>query len=271
MKIYLYLFSVFLAMSCKLWYSNLNDTVEKGGDHSNPKVVGVKGMFESALKIKALIKEDNPKDMAERASISAKESKDKVLSSKKENAKIALGDAPMLVRNIRESAEKLDEAVKLLVASGYGVSSSSPLTDNMKVGIDRIRLLDKILEVVNPKINEIDNDNFDDSICKKIKEVVDEFNKKEKDEYGYSIISLNSYPREKGKDLVKKCINELMKDVEKYFGDVKGNGDGVCGELLQGAKSAPEQFSESLKLLSEAASAIAEACKRLAFDVDDKK
>ncbi len=29
MKIYLYLFSGFLAMSCKLWYSNLNDTMER--------------------------------------------------------------------------------------------------------------------------------------------------------------------------------------------------------------------------------------------------
>ncbi|WP_421114487.1 hypothetical protein QIA00_05250 (plasmid) [Borreliella americana] len=264
MKIYLYLFSVFLVVSCKLWYSNLNDTMGKGDGHSNPKVVGVKGMLESTLEIKALSK-DNPKDMAEKVSLSAKESKYKVLSSKKENAnaKIALGDAPALVRNIRESAEKLDEAVKLLVASGYG--ASSPLTDNMKVGIGRIRLLDKILGVVDSKINEIDNDNFG-SICEKIKEVVDEFNKKEKDEYGYSIMSLNSYSKTEGKDLVKKCINELMKDVDKYLGDVKGNGNGVCGELLQDA-SASGQFGESLKLLSEAASAIAEACKRLAYDI----
>ncbi|ACN55728.1 conserved hypothetical protein (plasmid) [Borreliella burgdorferi WI91-23] len=37
--------------------------------------------------------------------------------------------------------------------------------------------------------------------------------------------------------------------------------------MLQGAKSASGQFGESLKLLSEAASAIAEACKRLAYDI----
>ncbi|UUX90922.1 hypothetical protein [Borreliella burgdorferi] len=89
------------------------------------------------------------------------------------------------------------------------------------IGIGRICLLDKILEAVMPKINDSDNDNFDDNICEKIKKVVDEFNKNEKDEYGYSIMSLNSYPKTKGKDLVKKCINELMKDVEKYLGDVK--------------------------------------------------
>lgn len=239
--------------------------MEKGGGHSNPKVVGVKGMFESALEIKALSKEDNPKDMVEKASISAKESKDKVLSSKKGNASIALGEVPSLVRDIRESAKKIDESLKLLIASGY--DASYPLSDNMKIGIGRICLLDKILEAVMPKINDSDNDNFDDNICEKIKKVVDEFNKNEKDEYSCSIMSLNSYSKTKGKDLVKKCINELMKDVEKYLGDVKGNGNGVCGELLQGAKSASGQFGESLKLLSEAASAIAEACKRLAYDI----
>ncbi len=103
--------------------------MEKGGGHSNPKVVGVKGMFESALEIKALSKEDNPKDMVEKASISAKESKDKVLSSKKGNVSIALGEVPSLVRDIRESAKKIDESLKLLIASGY--DASYPLSDNI--------------------------------------------------------------------------------------------------------------------------------------------
>ncbi|MCD2320833.1 hypothetical protein LRB31_04665, partial [Borreliella burgdorferi] len=110
--------------------------------------------------------------------------------------------------------KKIDESLKLLIASGY--DASYPLSDNMNIGIGRICLLDKIVEAVMPKINDSDNDNFDDNICEKIKKVVDEFNKNEKDEYSCSIMSLNSYPKTKGKDLVKKCINELMKDVEKF-------------------------------------------------------
>ncbi|WP_215539786.1 hypothetical protein [Borreliella bavariensis] len=43
---------------------------------------------------------------------------------------------------------------------------------------------------------------------------------------------IDSYPKIRGKDLVKKCINELMKDVDKSLGDVKHSGNGVSGELL---------------------------------------
>ncbi|WP_234930123.1 hypothetical protein [Borreliella garinii] len=264
MKIYLYLFNIFFIMSCKLWY--LNDTMEKG-NQSDSEVVGVKGMLESKLEIKVLSK-DNIKDMAEKVKISAKESKDKVLG-KRENNKIALGDAPSLVREIRESAEKIDEAVKSLIALGY--SASEALKDNMKTGIDKIRLLDKILGVV-PKINGNDiNFDSDDSIYEKIKKVVDEFNSKNKDEYGYSVMCMDSYSKTKGKNLVKKCINELMKDVDKFLGDVKHNGNGVSGELLQeSTKSESKQFSEPLKLLSEAVKTITEACNRLNYDVDEK-
>lgn len=257
MKIYLYLFNIFFIMSCKLWY--LNDTMEKG-NQSDSEVVGVKGMLESKLEIKVLSK-DNIKDMAEKVKISAKESKDKVLGKRKNN-KIALEDAPSLVRDIRESAEKIDEAVKSLIVSGY--SASEALKYNMKTGIDKIRLLDKILEVV-PKING------DDSIYEKIKKVVEEFNSKNKDEYGYSVMCMNSYSKTKGKNLVKKCINELMKDVDKFLGDVKHNGNGVSGELLQeSAKNESKQFSEPLKLLSEAVETITEACNRLNYDIDEK-
>lgn len=211
---------------------------------------------------------DNIKDMSEKVKISAKESKDKVLGKKK-NDKIALGDAPSLVKEIRESAEKIDEAVKSLIVSGY--SASEALKYNMKTGIDKIRLLNKILEVV-PKIN--DNDiNFDsaDSICDKIKKVVDEFNSKNKYEYGYFVMSMSSYPKTRVKDLVKKCIKELMKDVDKFLGDVKHSGNGVSGELLQeSAKSESKQFSEPLQLLSEAVETITVACNRLGYDIDEK-
>ncbi|WP_324281081.1 hypothetical protein PT144_05840 (plasmid) [Borreliella garinii] len=251
-------------MSCKLWY--LNDTMEKG-NQSDSEVVGVKGMLESKLEIKVLSK-GNIKDVAEKVKISAKESKDKVLGKRKNN-KIALGDAPSLVREIRESAEKIDEAVKSLIALGY--SASETLKDNMKTGIDKIRLLDKILGVV-PKINDNDiNFDSDDSIYEKIKKVVDEFNSKNKDEYGYSVMCMDSYSKTKGKNLVKKCINELMKDVDKFLGDVKRSGNGVYGELLQeSTKSESKQFSEPLKLLSEAVKTITEACNRLNYDVDEK-
>lgn len=265
MKIYLYLFNIFFVMSCKLWY--LNDTMEKGNQADSEVVGVVKGMLESKLEIKVLSK-DNIKDMAEKVKISAKESKDKVLDKRK-NDKIALEDAPSLVKEIRESAEKVDEAVKSLIASGY--SASEALKDNMKTGIDKIRLLDKILEVV-PKINGNDID-FDssDSIYDKIKKVVDEFNSKNKDEYGYSVMCMDSYPKTRGKDLVKKCIKELMKDVDKFLGDVKHSGNGVSGELLQeSAKSESKQFSEPLKLLSEAVETITVACNRLGYDIDEK-
>ncbi|WNZ67089.1 hypothetical protein [Borreliella garinii] len=252
-------------MSCKLWY--LNDTMEKGNQADSEVVGVVKGMLESKLEIKVLSK-DNIKDMAEKVKISAKESKDKVLDKRK-NDKIALEDAPSLVKEIRKSAEKVDEAVKSLIASGY--SASEALKDNMKTGIDKIRLLDKILEVV-PKINGNDID-FDssDSIYDKIKKVVDEFNSKNKDEYGYSVMCMDSYPKTRGKDLVKKCIKELMKDVDKFLGDVKHSGNGVSGELLQeSAKSESKQFSEPLKLLSEAVETITVACNRLGYDIDEK-
>ncbi len=265
MKIYLYLFNIFFVMSCKLWY--LNDTMEKGNQADSEVVGVVKGMLESKLEIKVSSK-DNIKDMAEKVNISAKASKDKVLGKRK-NAKIALGDAPSLVKEIRESAEKIDEAVKSLIVSGY--SASEALKYNMKTGIDKIRLLDKILEVV-PKINDNDIDfDSDDSIYDKIKKVVDEFNSKNKDEYGYSVMCMDSYPKTRGKDLVKKCIKELMKDVDKFLGDVKHSGNGVSGELLQeSAKSETKQFSEPLKLLSEAVETITVACNRLGYDIDEK-
>ncbi|APQ15800.1 hypothetical protein BLA33_05525 (plasmid) [Borreliella garinii] len=236
------------------------------GNQADSEVVGVvKGMLESKLEIKVSSK-DNIKDMAEKVNISAKASKDKVLGKRK-NAKIALGDAPSLVKEIRESAEKIDEAVKSLIVSGY--SASEALKYNMKTGIDKIRLLDKILEVV-PKINDNDFDS-DDSIYDKIKKVVDEFNSKNKDEYGYSVMCMDSYPKTRGKDLVKKCIKELMKDVDKFLGDVKHSGNGVSGELLQeSAKSESKQFSEPLKLLSEAVETITVACNRLGYDIDEK-
>ncbi|WP_234930270.1 hypothetical protein [Borreliella garinii] len=265
MKIYLYLFNIFFIMSCKLWY--LNDTMEKGNQADSEVVGVVKGMLESKLEIKVSSK-DNLKDMAEKVKISAKESKDKVLAKRK-NDKIALGDAPSIVREIRESAEKIDEALKALIASGY--SASEALKDNMKTGIDKIRLLDKILEVV-PKINGDDIDfDSDASIYDKIKKVVDEFNSKNKDEYGYSVMCMDSYPKTRGKDLVKKCIKELMKDVDKFLGDVKHSGNGVSGELLQeSTKSESKQFSEPLKLLSEAVETITVACNRLGYDIDEK-
>lgn len=263
MKIYLYLFNIFFVMSCKLWY--LNDTMEKGNQADSEVVGVVKGMLESKLEIKVSSK-DNIKDIAEKVKISAKESKDKVLGKRK-NDKIALGDAPSLVKEIRESAEKIDEAVKSLIVSGY--SASEALKYNMKTGIDKIRLLDKILEVV-PKINDIDFDS-DHSIYKKIKKVVDEFNSKNKYEYGYSVMRTSSYPKTRVKDLVKKCIKELMIDVDKFLGDVKHSGNGVSGELLQeSAKSESKQFSEPLKLLSEAVETIAVACNRLGYDIDEK-
>lgn len=264
MKIYLYLFNIFFVMSCKLWYSsNLNDTMEKG-DYTDPVVVGVKGMFESTLEVKSVNK-DNLKDMAEKVRVAVTASKDKVLGSKDNKGNIALRDAPALVREIRESAEKFDKVVKSLVASGY--SASEPLKDNMKIGIDRIYLLDKILDIVS-KTNGSDIDFTNDgiSIYNEIKKVIDEFNQTEH----YSVISVNSY-NTKGKDLVKKCIKELMQDVDRFLGDVKVNGDGVSGELLQSAKSeSGRQFSEPLKILSEAAAAITEACKRLAYDIELK-
>lgn len=265
MKIYLYLFNIFFVMSCKLWY--LNDTMEKGNQADSEVVGVVKGMLESKLEIKVSSK-DNIKDMAEKVKISAKESKDKVLGKRK-NDKIALGDAPSLVKEIRESAEKIDEAVKSLIVSGY--SASEALKYNMKTGIDKIRLLDKILEVV-PKINDNDIDfDSDDSIYKKIKKVVDEFNSKNKYEYGYSVMRTSSYPKTRVKDLVKKCIKELMIDVDKFLGDVKHSGNGVSGELLQeSAKSESKQFSEPLKLLSEAVETITVACNRLGYDIDEK-
>ncbi|WP_234929682.1 hypothetical protein [Borreliella garinii] len=265
MKMYLYLFNIFFVMSCKLWY--LNDTMEKGNQADSEVVGVVKGMLESKLEIKVSSK-DNLKDMAEKVKISAKESKDKVLGKRKNN-KIALGDAPSIVREIRGSAEKIDEALKSLIASGY--SASEALKDNMKTGIDKIRLLDKILEIVS-KINGDDID-FDSngSIYEKIKKVVDEFNSKNKDEYGYSVMCMDSYPKTRGKDLVKKCINELMKDVDKFLGDVKRSGNGVSGELLQeSTKSESKQFGEPLKLLSEAVETITEACNRLGYDIDEK-
>ncbi|WP_215536741.1 hypothetical protein [Borreliella bavariensis] len=153
-----------------------------------------------------------------------------------------MGDAPSLVREIREAAEKIDEALKSLIASGY--SASEAIKYNMKTGIDKIRLLDKILGVM-PKINGDDID-FDSSgsIYDKIKKVVDEFNSKKKDEHGYSVMCIDSYPKTRGKDLVKKFINELMKDVDKFLSDVKRGGNGVSGELLQeSAKSESKQFS----------------------------
>ncbi|WP_234931424.1 hypothetical protein [Borreliella garinii] len=264
MKIYLYLFNIFFIMSCKLWY--LNDTMEKGNQADSEVVGVVKGMLESKLEIKVSSK-DNIKDMAEKVKISAKASKDKVLGKRK-NDKIALGDAPSLVKEIRESAEKIDEAVKSLIVSGY--SASEALKYNMKTGIDKIRLLDKILGVV-PKINDIDFDSDDNSIYDKIKKVVDEFNSKNKDEYGYSVMCMDSYPKTRGKDLVKKCIKELMKDVDKFLGDVKHSGNGVSGELLQeSTKSESKQFSEPLKLLSEAVETITVACNRLGYDIDEK-
>lgn len=133
-------------------------------------------------------------------------------------------------------------------------------------GIDKIRLLEKILGVM-PKINGDDIDFYSGgSIYDKIKKVVDEFNSKEKDEYGYSVMCIDSYPKIRGKDLVKKCINELMKDVDKSLGDVKRSGNDVSGELLQeSAKSESKQFGEPLKLLSEAVETITEACKRLGY------
>ncbi|WP_330529204.1 hypothetical protein [Borreliella valaisiana] len=235
------------------------------GNQADSEVVGVKGMLESKMEIKVLSK-DNLKDMAKKVKISAKESKDKVLGKRK-NDKIAVGDAPSLVREIRESAEKIDEALKSLIASGY--SASEALKYNMKTGIDKIRLLDKILGVML-KINGDDID-FDsgDSIYDKIKKVVDEFNSKNKDEYGYSVMCIDSYPKTRGKDLVKKFINELMKDVDKFLGDVKRSGNGVSGELLQeSTKSESKQFSEPLKLLSEAVETITEACNRLGYDIE---
>ncbi|WP_029358236.1 hypothetical protein [Borreliella garinii] len=237
------------------------------GNQADSEVVGVvKGMLESKLEIKVSSK-DNIKDMAEKVKISAKASKDKVLGKRK-NDKIALGDAPSLVKEIRESAEKIDEAVKSLIVSGY--SASEALKYNMKTGIDKIRLLDKILGVV-PKINDIDFDSDDNSIYDKIKKVVDEFNSKNKDEYGYSVMCMDSYPKTRGKDLVKKCIKELMKDVDKFLGDVKHSGNGVSGELLQeSTKSESKQFSEPLKLLSEAVETITVACNRLGYDIDEK-
>lgn len=139
----------------------------------------------------------------------------------------------------------------------------------MKTGIDKIRLLDKILGVM-PKINGDDID-FDSSgsIYDKIKKVVDEFNSKKKDEHGYSVMCIDSYPKTRGKDLVKKFINELMKDVDKFLSDVKRGGNGVSGELLQeSAKSESKQFSQPLKLLSEAVETITEACNRLGYDIE---
>ncbi|WP_210376912.1 hypothetical protein [Borreliella valaisiana] len=71
--------------------------------------------------------------------------------------------------------------------------------------------------------------------------------------------------------MVKKCIKELMKDVDKFLGDVKHSGNGVSGELLQeSAKSESKQFSEPLKLLSEAVETITVACNRLGYDIDEK-
>ncbi|MCD2382585.1 hypothetical protein [Borreliella americana] len=147
MKVCLYVFILFFIISCKLLYSKLNDTIEKP-DYMAPGDVIVKGMLESAMEIKALSK-SNLKDMAKKVKNAAITSKDRILSSKTtgsdNNKKIPLKNVPILVGEIKNAAEKINTAIKSLIASGY--TASSALKDNMKIGIDAICLLDKILEV----------------------------------------------------------------------------------------------------------------------------
>lgn len=81
MKVKIYLFIIFSITSCKLWCSKLNNTMKKP-NYIASSAVGVKGMLESAVKIKALSNYNNLKDMAEKVKTAAIISRDRVLSSK---------------------------------------------------------------------------------------------------------------------------------------------------------------------------------------------
>ncbi|WP_234928982.1 hypothetical protein [Borreliella garinii] len=268
MKVYFYLFIIFFIMSCKLWYARLNDNIEKSDDYMTPESVGVKGILESVVEIKALSK-NNLKDMAEKVKTTAITSKDKVLNSKiagnDNDKKIPLKIAPALVSEIKNAAEKINIAVKSLIASGYAASEA--LKDNMKIGTDSICLLEKILEEVPKKNDSIDLDDNDRyGLCGRVNKVIEKFTKDKSNSVEFYI--LNS-PKT-NIEVVRECIKELMKKVENFFGN-RGSKEGVSGELIQDCtKNNAEEFSEPLKSLSEAAAAIAEACKRLAYDIEEK-
>lgn len=135
----------------------------------------------------------------------------------------------------------------------------------MKIGIDSICLLYKILEV--PKKNSgIEFDKNDYDLREKINKVIEEFTEDKSNLVEF--YSLNG-PKTNIK-VVRECIKKLMEKAETFFGN-KDSKNGVYGELLQeSAKNDLERFSEPLKLLSEAAAAITEACKRLAYDIEEK-
>ncbi|WP_418905309.1 hypothetical protein QIA30_06275 (plasmid) [Borreliella turdi] len=268
MKIYSYLLFIiiFSLISCKLWYSTENNAAENSDDIASG-VANVKSMFESKVEIKASNK-DNFKDMAEKVKIAASVSKDNVLNSKgggkDTNKKIPLKDIPTLVSGIKNSSEKIDTVLKSLMASGY--TASEPLKDNMKIGIDSICLLEKILKISNENgsIARNNNDEYG-GLLEKVNKVIEEFKKEKGDSVAFSILNSSR----KDIDVVKECIKDLMGKAEKFFGGNRGGDRNGVSELLkESANSVSEgQFNEPLKLLSEAAADIAEACKRLIYDI----
>lgn len=251
-------------MSCKLWHSKLNDTMEKP-DYMAPGNMVVKGMLESVVEIKALSK-SNLKDMAEKVKTAAITSKDKVLSGKTSgsdnNKKIPLKNAPVLVGEIKNATEKINIAIKSLIDCGY--TASNALKYNMKIGIDAICLLDKILEVFK-KNGSIEFNENEYDLREKVNKVIKEFTEDKSNLVEF--YSLNVY--KKNIEVIKECIKKLMEKVEIFFGVNKDDENGVSGELLRECtKNNLEEFGEPLKLLSEATAAITEACKRLAYDIE---
>ncbi|QMU99886.1 hypothetical protein F0310_05620 (plasmid) [Borrelia sp. A-FGy1] len=269
MKIYLCLCSVLLAASCKLFYLNVGtgqaETEKTSEADFAPALDVVKeknvGSKPKAKQENKALGKDILEKMAEEVKEAASAAKGKVLGSKtKDGSKIPISEVPSLVSQLKETSRKIEKAISELISLGY--SAADALKDNLKTGISSICLLDQILEVAkeNGQIKLGDNE-YD--LRDKVKGVIEEFKKKEECLVAFS---LKEGPK-KNSEVIKECVSGLMGKVESLFGDSKGNGDGVAGELMQASKSAEKRFSKPLSLIREAVCDITQACKRLIYDL----
>ncbi|QMU99822.1 hypothetical protein F0310_05250 (plasmid) [Borrelia sp. A-FGy1] len=268
MKIYLCLCSVLLATSCKLFYLNVRTGPGEAGKISEADsslavdVVKENGVGKPKAKQESeALGKDILEKMAEEVKEAASAAKGKVLGSKtKGGSKIPISEVPSLVSQIKETARKIEKAISSLIALGYNVEEA--LKDNLKTGISIICLLDKILEVAKEN-DQIKHEDDEYDLREKVKGVIEEFKKKEGD---YLYFSLKEGPK-KNSEVLKECVTGLMGRVESLFGDSRGTGNGVAGELMQASKSAEKRFSKPLGLIEEAVRDITEACKRLIYDL----
>nr|WKT13929.1 hypothetical protein LKV13_04765 [Borrelia sp. BU AG58] len=166
-----------------------------------------------------------------------KNDSNKTLESARGNNGVGVKETPELIKEIKESGEKLNLAFKALAGAGYGGNVVGPVMANIGDTMKRLSLIEKLSGIVEGN-----------GTTEEARRALDAFG----GDSGSCRRSINERDRIKNAG-IKACMKSLMGNINSGF------YSGVCNQLRDALVDAPENYKEALRSLMNAADSLSTA------------